>query len=50
MRYRIRPFRNEDADALAKLAVRAIETIGPRAYFLEQVAVWRARHGDAALS
>ncbi len=47
MRYRIRPFRNEDADALAKLAVRAIEIIGPCAYSAEQVAAWRARHGDA---
>ena len=48
MAYRIRPFRKEDAGALANLAVRAIQTIGPRAYSSEQVGAWCARHGDAA--
>ena len=48
MVYRIRPFRREDAEALAQLAVRAIRTIGPRAYSPEQVAAWSARHGQAA--
>ena len=47
MTYRIRPFRREDAQALAQLAVRAIRTIGPRAYSPEQVAAWSARHGQA---
>lgn len=47
MTYRIRPFGADDADALAGLAVRAILTIGPRAYSHAQVAVWAAKHGDA---
>ena len=46
--YRLRTFREEDADALAALAVRSIERIGPRAYSPQQVAAWRARHGNAA--
>ena len=47
MTYRIRPFRADDADALATLAVRAIRTIGPRAYSPAQVGAWAARHGAA---
>mgnify|MGYP003143267384 CR=1 FL=1 len=46
MSYRIRLFREDDADALATIAVRAIELIGPRAYSREQVEAWAARHGD----
>ena len=46
MSYRIRLFREDDADALAAIAVRAIELIGPRAYSRNQVAAWAARHGD----
>ncbi len=37
-----------DAEALARLAIRAIRMIGPHGYTPEQVAVWAARHGDAA--
>ncbi|GAB5347658.1 GNAT family N-acetyltransferase [Alteriqipengyuania sp. 357] len=48
MPYRIRLFREDDADALAALAVRSIEQIGPRAYLPAQVAAWAGRHGDAA--
>ena len=44
---RIRPFREDDADALAALVARSIEQIGPRAYTREQVAAWAARHEDA---
>ncbi len=47
MSYHTRQFRNDDADALAQLAVRAIQTIGPRAYSPEQVTAWCARHGHA---
>ena len=48
MEYRIRLFREDDAVALAALALRSIEQIGPRAYSADQVAAWAARHGDAA--
>ena len=44
MAYAIRPYRDEDAEAVAAVCAAAIEAIGPRAYSPEQVAAWRARH------
>ena len=44
MAYGIRPYRDEDAEAVAAVCSAAIEAIGPRAYSAEQVAAWRARH------
>ena len=44
MAYAIRPYRDEDVEAVAAVCAAAIEAIGPRAYSAEQVAVWRARH------
>jgi putative acetyltransferase len=41
---RIRPFVPEDAPALAELTVAANAMIGLRAYSVEQVLVWAARH------
>ena len=48
MAYRIRAFREDDADALAAIATRAIRVIGPRGYSSDQVGVWAGRHGDPA--
>jgi putative acetyltransferase len=42
--YRLRRFRAEDAEALARLTQSAIATIGPRAYSSEQTFAWAARH------
>jgi len=44
MEYRIRPFRDEDADILAEVIHTAIAVIGPRAYSPAQVRAWAARH------
>ncbi len=44
MAYAIRPFRNEDAQALADLTLAAIRTVGPKSYSSEQVEVWASRH------
>ena len=44
MAYGIRPYCDEDAEAVAAVCSAAIEAIGPRAYSAEQVAAWRARH------
>ena len=44
MAYAIRPYRDDDAEAVAAVCAAAIEAIGPRAYSPEQVAAWRARH------
>ena len=44
MAYAIRPYRDDDAEAVAAVCAAAIEAIGPRAYSAEQVAAWRARH------
>jgi putative acetyltransferase len=41
---RIRPFVPEDAPALSELTVAAIAMIGLRAYSVEQVMAWAARH------
>jgi putative acetyltransferase len=42
----IRPFRPDDAEALASLTLAAIRETGMRAYSPEQVAAWSARHPD----
>ena len=44
MAYAIRPYRDDDAEAVAAVCAAAIEAIGRRAYSAEQVAAWRARH------
>ncbi len=44
MAYSIRPYRDEDAEALSEINAAAIAEIGPRAYSPEQVAAWSARH------
>ncbi|MEE4154062.1 MAG: GNAT family N-acetyltransferase [Erythrobacter sp.] len=43
MAYAIRPFRNEDARALARLTIDAIRAIGARRYSAQQVEAWAAR-------
>ncbi|WP_017663993.1 GNAT family N-acetyltransferase [Porphyrobacter sp. AAP82] len=40
----IRPFRAEDAGAVAALTLAAIRSLGARAYSPVQVAAWAARH------
>lgn len=47
MAYSIRPCRDEDAEALAKIIAAAIREIGPRAYSPAQVAAWSGRHRGA---
>lgn len=47
MAYSIRPYRDEDAGALAEVIAAAIRDIGPHAYSAEQVAAWSARHPGA---
>ena len=42
--YRVRPFRDGDAHALAAITHAAISAIGSRYYSPDQVAVWAARH------
>ncbi len=44
MSYRIRPFRDDDAEALAELTQAAILVIGSASYTQEQTAAWAARH------
>lgn len=44
----IRPFREDDAEALATLTGAAIRGIGSRAYAPAQVAAWAARHPGPA--
>lgn len=44
MAYLLRPFRDEDAEAVSALMQRAIVAIGRRRYSREQVAAWSARH------
>lgn len=44
----LRPFRTDDAAALAALTQAAIRTTGARAYSPDQVAAWAARCPDAA--
>jgi len=43
----IRPYRPEDAPALAALTLAAITMIGLRAYTIEQVLCWAAHHPGA---
>ena len=40
----IRPFRADDAGAVAALTLAAIRAIGARAYSPAQIAAWAARH------
>ncbi len=44
MGYSLRPFRNDDAQALSALTLSAIRVTGRRAYASEQVDAWAARH------
>lgn len=43
MAYAIRPYREGDEAAIARIMLRAIKQIGPRAYSPDQVAAWAAR-------
>lgn len=47
MAYSIRPYRDEDAEALAEVIHAAIKVIGLHGYSAEQVAAWAARHPGA---
>lgn len=47
MAYSIRPYRDEDAEALADIIAAAIRDIGTHAYSPEQVEAWSARHPGA---
>ena len=47
MAYSIRPYRDADAEALARILEEAIRAIGPHAYSPDQVAAWAARHPGA---
>lgn len=44
MCYKLRRYRDSDAEALSAICHDAIADIGPRAYSEEQVAAWLARH------
>lgn len=44
MSYAIRPFRTDDATAVAELTLAAIRDVGARKYTLAQVDAWAARH------
>ena len=48
MAHVVRPYRDDDAEALAGILAAAITRIGPAAYSAEQVAAWSARHPGAA--
>lgn len=45
--YAIRPYRDNDAESLAELSLLAIRTVGARAYTVDQVDAWAARHVGA---
>lgn len=47
MSYRLRAYRDDDAETLAAVCRAAIGEIGPRAYSKAQVNAWRARHPGA---
>ena len=47
MAYSIRPYRDADAETLARILEEAIRAIGPHAYSPDQVAAWAARHPGA---
>ena len=49
MAYTIRPYRDEDAEALSALALAAIRVVGAHGYSQAQVAAWAARHPGAAM-
>lgn len=44
MDYRIRTYRDDDAELLSAICHAAIQQIGPSAYSAEQIAAWLARH------
>lgn len=44
MAYAIRPFRPDDAPALAEATLAAIKAVGAKSYTPEQIEVWAARH------
>ncbi len=48
MAYAIRPFREDDAEALSEVALAAIRGIGPHGYSREQVEAWAGRHRGPA--
>ena len=48
MAHVVRPYRDDDAEALAGILAAAITRIGPAAYSAEQVAAWSARPPGAA--
>ena len=49
MTYRLRAYRDADAEALAKLCLAAIRQIGTKAYTPEQVGAWSGRHRGPAM-
>lgn len=44
MAYAIRPYRDDDAEALAELCLASIRVVGAHGYSAEQVEAWAARH------
>jgi putative acetyltransferase len=46
--YRVRPYRDGDAEAVSELCREAIASIGPHAYSADQTAAWLARHPGPA--
>jgi len=44
MAYTIRPYRDDDVEALAELSLAAIHVVGQHGYSSAQVAAWSARH------
>ena len=49
MAYTIRPYRDDDAEALSDIAIAAIRVVGAHGYSPAQVEVWAARHPGAAM-
>jgi putative acetyltransferase len=49
MDYRIRQYRDADAEQLSHLSLSAIRAIGSRAYSPEQLGAWAGRHGGAQM-
>ncbi|MEE4200676.1 GNAT family N-acetyltransferase [Erythrobacter sp.] len=45
MEYRIRRYRDPDAEQLSQISLAAIRAIGSRAYSPEQIGAWAGRHG-----
>lgn len=42
MTFRVRPYRRDDASALADIFARAVASVSPRHYTAEEIAVWLA--------